>query len=70
MSDTEPGDLAEVVDVLRLARDGRPRQDWTTYGFASAVWNGLITKDDTMALTNEGRAFLAKVGVLYPEEKR
>lgn len=70
MTNTEAVDLGEVVYVLRLARDGKLAEtsDWTTDGFASAVWNGFITKDDAMALTDEGRAFLGKVGVLYREE--
>lgn len=62
-------DLGEVVYVLRLARDGWPRHDWTTDGFASAVWNGFITKDDAMRLTPAGEKLLAQVGALYPEAR-
>jgi hypothetical protein len=70
MSDeTVAVDLGEVVHVLRLARDGWPedRGDWTTDGFASAVWNGFIAQDDAMGLPDAGRVFLGKVGRLYPE---
>jgi hypothetical protein len=67
-NDVEGVNLAEVVYVLRLARDGWPKTDWTTDGFASAVWNGFITRDNAMALTGAGERFLAKTGVLYPEE--
>ena len=72
MTNTEAVDLAEVVYVLRLARDGKLTEtnDWTSDGFASAVWNDLITRDDAMTLTDKGRDFLAKVGALYREEKR
>lgn len=63
----EAVDLADVVYVLRLARDGWPASDWPTYGFASAVWNGFITKDDAMSLTPAGEKFLARTGALYPE---
>lgn len=66
--DLQAVDLAKVVHVLRLARDGWPRSDWPTDGFAAAVWNGFITKDDAMSLTPVGERFLAKVGMLYPEE--
>lgn len=65
----EATDLCELVQVLRLARDGWPHHDWSTAGFAAAVWNGFIAKDDAMDLTVKGRAFLDKVGRLYPEKE-
>ncbi|AEV86895.1 hypothetical protein ACWT_5877 [Actinoplanes sp. SE50] len=72
MTDTAAVPLKDVVHVLRLARDGQlgGTNDWTTEGFVSAVWNGFITKDDTMGLTPAGEAFLGKVGVLFPEATR
>jgi hypothetical protein len=71
MTNTEAVDLGEVVYVLHLARDGKLAEtsDWTTDGFASAVWNELITRDDAMALTEKGRSFLAKVGGAFPEKR-
>jgi hypothetical protein len=71
MTKPDAVDLGEVLYVLRLARDGKLAEasDWTTDGFASAVWNGLITKDDAMTLTPAGESFLAKVGALYRERK-
>jgi hypothetical protein len=52
MPETEAVDASEVVHVLRLARDGWPDGcEWTTDGFASAAWNGLIGGTDQVELT-------------------
>lgn len=65
----EATDLAEVVHVLRLARDDWPDglRVWSTEAFASAAWHGFLTNGNRAGLTSKGRAFLAKVGALYPE---
>lgn len=72
MSEREQAvDLGSIVHVLRLARDGWPEGgDWATDAFAFAAWNGFFSgpgDDEGVGLTEAGRAFLGKVGVLYPE---
>lgn len=67
---TQAVDLGSIVHVLRLARDGWPEGgDWATDAFAFAAWNGFFSGsgDEEVVLTEAGRAFLTKVGVLYPE---
>ncbi|GIM88796.1 hypothetical protein [Paractinoplanes toevensis] len=71
MSETQAVNMADIVHVLRLARDGWPEGcTWETYGFAAAVWHGYLggRGEEEVTLTDEGRAFLAKFGRLYPEE--
>lgn len=69
-TETEAVNIAEVVHVLRLARDGWPKgSDWSTYGFAAAVWHGFLAGhgDEPVTLTGKGEEFLAKFGPLYRE---
>lgn len=69
MSDTEAVPLADIIHVLRLARRGWPEGcEWSTAGFASAVWNGFIADGDEVAPTEKGLAFLAKFDHVFPEE--
>lgn len=67
MTDAVP--MQEVLLVLSLARSGRLTKttDWSTDGFASAVWNGFLSKDDDMKLTEKGAQFLAKFEFLLPK---
>ncbi|BAL87216.1 hypothetical protein AMIS_19960 [Actinoplanes missouriensis 431] len=61
-------DLGEIVHVLRLARDGWPEGcEWETDAFAYSAFNGFFSGGEEVGLTDVGRAFLAKVGALYPE---
>lgn len=66
---TKAVDAGLIIQVLRMAEAGEWGElpDWLMPGLQFAAWHGYVANgpDRRPVLTDTGRAFLDKVGVLY-----